>query len=73
MRGRGFSPLVPFPPPMNLAKRTNLAVLISEYNADIIICCESHLDHSILSSQILPSIWLQYSYLERIEVMEDRR
>ena len=39
----------------SLAKRTNLAVLINEYNADIIIGSESHLDQSFLSSEILPS------------------
>ena len=38
----------------SLAKRTNLAILINEYDPDIIIGSESHLDLSFLSSEILP-------------------
>ena len=36
------------------SKRNQLAALITEHNVDIIIGCESHLDSSIPSSEILP-------------------
>ena len=42
----------------NIIDRTNLAVLINEHNADIVIGCESHLDQSFLSSEILPSSYI---------------
>ena len=37
------------------SKRINLATLLSDHQIDIILGCESHLDHSFLSSEILPS------------------
>ena len=36
------------------SKRNHLAALLSDYDADIVLGCESHIDHSILSSEILP-------------------
>ena len=36
------------------AKRNNLAVLLSEHNIDIVLGCESHIDQSYFSSELLP-------------------
>ena len=39
------------------SKRANLLVLLNEHKADIVIGCESHLDETFNSSEILPSAY----------------
>ena len=39
------------------SKRANLLVLLNDHQADIVIGCESHLDSSIISSELLPSTY----------------
>ena len=39
------------------AKRNNLAVLLSEHNIDIVLGCESHIDESYFSSELLPPLY----------------
>ena len=38
----------------SLEKRSKLLALIYEHNADIVIGCESHLDHTYLTSEVFP-------------------
>ena len=37
------------------SKRNQLAVLLTDYDADIILGCESHIDHTFFSPEILPA------------------
>ena len=37
------------------SKRNQLAALLSDYDADLILGYESHIDYSFLSSEILPA------------------
>jgi len=38
----------------SLSKRSQLTSLLCDHNIDIVIGCESHIDQSFLSSEILP-------------------
>ena len=39
----------------SMDKRAQLAALLSYYDIDIVLGCESHIDQSFLSSEILPN------------------
>ena len=57
-------------PPLKIislnCRSNQLSALIVEHNADVIIGCESHLDSSISSSEIVPP-----KFIEKIEVLEE--
>ena len=39
------------------AERNNLTVLLSEHDIDIVLGCESHIDESYFSSELLPPLY----------------
>ena len=41
----------------SLCKRNQLASILSHHNIDIILGCESHIDESFLSAEILPNTY----------------
>ena len=38
-------------------KRNDLTVLLSEHDIDIVLGCESHIDESYFSSELLPPLY----------------